>query len=87
MEKNKMSSIPTETSKTQSKNWEGKALAEIATDQNPLISVKDDKEHTAKTAKIKLEQNIRLVAGQMKVSRELASKVKVGYLYRNDFGE
>ena len=70
LEKNKMSSIPTETS-----------------DQNPLISVKDDKEHAAKTAKIKLEQNIRLVAGQMKVSREFASKVKVGYLYINDFGE
>ena len=79
MEKNKMSSIPTETSKTQSKNWEGKALAEIATDQNPLISVKDDKEHAAKMAKLTLEQNIRLVAQQMKLSRELVNKLKVGY--------
>ena len=82
MEKNKISTIPTETSEEKEK-----AVAEFSTDQNPLISVKDDKEDAAKTAKIKLEQNIRLVAGQMKVTRELASKVKVGYLYINDFGE
>ena len=74
MEKNKISTIPTETSEEKEK-----AVAEFSTDQNPLISVKDDKEHAAKMAKLTLEQNIRLVAQQMKLSRELVNKLKVGY--------
>ena len=73
MEKNKISTICTETSE----NLEGK----FDTDHNSLISVKDDKEHAAKMAKLTLEQNIGLVAEQMKVSRELANKLKVQYLY------
>ena len=61
---------------------EGKAVAESDTDQDSLISVKDDKEHAAKMATLTLEQNIRLVAEQMKLSREMLSKLKVGYFYR-----
>ena len=75
MEKNKISTIRTETSE----NLEGKSVAEFDTDHNSLISVKDDKEHAAKMAKLTLEQNIRLVAQQMKLSRELVNKLKVGY--------
>ena len=74
---NKISTIPTETSEPQSESWEEKAVTEFSTDQNSLISVKDDKEHAAKMAKLRLEQNIRLVAQQMKLSRELVNKLKV----------
>ena len=60
MEKNKISTIPTGTSKPQPESWEGKAVAEFDAYHNSLISIKDDKKHAAKMAKLTLEQNIYL---------------------------
>ena len=51
MEKNKISTIPTETSKPQSENGKGEAVAEFNGDQNSL----DEREHAAKGM---LQQNI-----------------------------